>query len=502
MSSPPSKHPTHPETPAVFWVSAGLVLLFVAAGVIAPGRLNEWFGSLLTGITRYFGWFYLLAVGGFVGAAAWLGLGPYRHVRLGQDDERPEFGTLTWFAMLFSAGMGIGLVFFGVAEPIQHFGSPPEATPGTVEAAQQAMTITYFHWGIHAWCIYVVTAASLAYFSFRRGLPLAIRSALYPLFGERIHGPLGQAVDIVAVFGTLFGLATSLGLGAGQINAGLQTVFGLAYGPNQQMVIIVAVTLMATASVVTGLHAGVRRLSEANMVFAVMLLMFVFLAGETSKLLDAYIDNLGAYITILIPRTFHRNAFRGDVDWHASWTLFYWGWWVAWAPFVGTFIARISRGRTLQEFVLAVSLVPTLVTFFWLTVFGDSALILEMGGVHISEAVEANPSTAIYHLLDHLPLSSLSSVLTVIVVVLFFVTSSDSGSLVVDMLTSGGDPDPPIGRRIFWALTEGAVAAVLLRAGGLEPLQAAAIATGLPFCVVLVGAVAGMILDLRRFESG
>jgi choline/glycine/proline betaine transport protein len=490
------------ESRGVFWVSAVLIVLFVATGIAFPARMESAFGTLLEQISTQLGWFYILVVASLLVVSVWLGVGRFGHVRLGADDERPEFSTPTWFAMLFSAGMGIGLVFYGVAEPIIHYSSPPSAVPDTDAAAQQAMVITFFHWGLHAWGIYVITSAALAYFAFRRGLPLSIRSALHPLIGERIHGPIGQFVDVLAVFGTLFGLATSLGLGGMQVNAGLAALFGLEVGTTQQVVIIALITAMATVSVVTGLRAGVRRLSELNMTLATLLLAFVFVVGPTVFLLDAFADNLGHYLRSLVYRTFYRDAWReGGEQWHASWTLFYWGWWISWAPFVGTFIARISRGRTLREFVLGVMAVPTLLTFGWFTVFGDTALWLEREGYAIAEAVERDTSTAIFAMLSHLPLASISSFVAVVVVILFFVTSSDSGSFVVDMITSGGDPDPPVGRRVFWAVTEGVVAATLLLAGGLKALQSAAICTGLPFAIVLILSAFGLIKALRHHEG-
>lgn len=489
------------DTPSVFWISAALVIAFVAGGVANPSTLGEWFQDAFSCVVEDFGWFYIFAVATFVGAASWLGFGPYAHVRLGRDDERPEFGTLTWFAMLFSAGMGIGLVFYGVAEPMLHYANPPIGEGYTVEAARQALVITYFHWGLHAWCIYAVAAASLGYFSFRRGLPLTIRSTLHPLLGDRIHGLVGHVVDILAVFATLFGLATSLGLGAKQIRAGLVDVFEVDGGTGTELLIVATVTTIATLSVVSGLHAGVRRLSEVNLACAVALLSFVVCVGPTIFLLDVLVDSLGEYVRSVIPRTFWRNAYRGEDDWHADWTLFYWGWWIAWSPFVGTFIARISRGRTLREFILAVVLVPTLFTFVWLTVFGGTALFYERHGGGIADTAVEDPSTAVFALFDRLPYADEASTLAIVVIALFFVTSSDSGSLVVDMITSGGDPDPPVLRRIFWAIAEGMIAAVLLLSGGLEALQAAAILTGLPFAVLLMLATVGLVLALRRDEA-
>jgi choline/glycine/proline betaine transport protein len=472
--------------PVVFPVSAVAITAFVIGSIAAPRRAEAAFSRVLDAIATNFGWLYVLSVAAFLGFCLYLFVSPYGDIRLGDDDDEPEFSRGSWFAMLFSAGMGIGVVFFGVAEPIMHFTAPPVGAPGTREAAQRAMEITFFHWGPHAWAIYIVLGLALAYFSFRKKLPLAVRSALYPLIGDRIYGPIGNVVDTIAVFGTVFGLATSLGFGAMQINAGLDHLFGVSMSLNAQLVIIAVVTLAATTSLVTGLDKGIRILSEVNIGLAALLMVFVFVAGPTLFLLDSFADNLGRYLKSFVPRTFWRDS-MGDSDWQKSWTLFYWGWWISWAPFVGTFIARISRGRTVREFVAGVLVVPTFVTFMWLTVFGDTALHMELfGQPGIAKAVSDSVPTAVFALLERLPFGNVASLVAAVVVALFFVTSSDSGSFVVDMLTSGGNPNPPIWQRVFWALTEGCVAAALLIAGGLKGLQSAAISTGLPFCVVLL----------------
>jgi choline/glycine/proline betaine transport protein len=485
----------------VFFTSAALLVVFLAFGALAPERAMEVFGHLQESVSTHFGWFYVLSVAFFVAVAGLLVVSPYAHIRLGRDDERPEFSTLTWFAMLFSAGMGIGLLFFGVAEPIMHYTSPPGMEAGSLEAARQAVPLTFFHWGLHAWAIYVVMGLSIAYFSFRHGLPLAIRSTFYPLLGSRIYGLPGHLIDILAVLGTLFGLATSLGLGAMQINAGLHHLFGVPKATTVQLVVIAVITAAATVSLVTGLRRGIRRLSEANMVLAALLVVFVFVVGPTQFILDAFADNLGFYLRDLVVRTFRVRAL-GDHDWSKRWTLFYWSWWIAWSPFVGMFVARISRGRTIREFVLGVTLAPTLLTFVWLTVLGDTALHLELfGGGGIAAAVEAEVSTAIFVMLERLPLAAITSMLAAMVVAVFFVTSSDSASFVVDMLTSGGHPNPPKWQRVFWAVTEGAVAAVLVYVGGrqsLQALQAAVVSIGLPFCFLLVIMCFSLLRALRR----
>ncbi len=484
--------------PAVFWPSAALTIGFVCAGAAFPAHTQRLFSAALGQIAERFGWFYVLAVALFLGFVGWLAQSRYGDIRLGADDSTPEFSTATWFAMLFSAGMGIGIVFFGVAEPIMHFERPPSAPPRTPEAASQSMAIAFFHWGPHAWAIYVSLGIALAYFSHRKGLPLAIRSALYPLLGERIHGPAGHVVDILAVLGTLFGLATSLGLGAVQINAGLWHVLGIEQSRSTQTLVIALITIAATLSLVSGVARGMRMLSELNMLLAGVLLLFVFVTGPTLFLLNAFADNVGNYLRGFIPRTFQTYPYA-DGDWHRSWTLFYWGWWISWAPFVGTFIARVSRGRTIRELVLFGLLAPSLVTFVWLTVFGNSALFLEMFGAGgIARSTMESVPTALYALLEQLPGTGISSALALVVVAIFFVTSSDSGSYVVDMLTSGGRSEPPTWQRVFWGTAEGAIAATLLYCGGLEGLRMAAICMGLPFCFVLVLVCLAFVRALRE----
>lgn len=399
-----------------------------------------------------------------------------------------------WFAMLFSAGMGIGLLFYSVAEPMFHFVSSPLAAPGTAEAARRAMDVTFLHWGLHPWAIYTMVGLALAFFAFNKGLPLSIRSVFYPVLGERIHGPIGNIVDILATVATLFGVATSLGLGVQQVNAGLNHLFGIEQSPTVQVILIAGITALATWSVLAGLSAGIRRLSEINLVLATLLCLFVLILGPTLFILNAFGENLGHYIQYL-PQLSTWNETYETSTWQNSWTVFYWGWWIAWSPFVGMFIARVSYGRTVREFILGVLFVPSLITFAWLTIFGNSALQVELVGAGgIARAVQENLPVALFVLLENFPLQEVTSMLTVLVIVTFFVTSSDSGSMVIDIITAGGNPDPPKLQRLFWALLEGAVAAALLVGGGLVALQTAAISTGLPFALVLLF----MIYSLRR----
>jgi len=485
-------------SPPVFFGSAGLILATVLFSVAVPETAASLFSRLQGAIVETFGWFYLLAVAVFLVFSLWLAFSSHGRVKLGPDHSEPDFSYRSWFAMLFSAGMGIGLLFFGVAEPIMHFGSPPSGEGGTVAAAREAMSITFFHWGIHAWAIYAVVGLSLAYFGFRHNLPLTVRSALYPMLGERIHGPIGHAVDIFAVLGTMFGVATSLGLGVMQVNAGLGYLFGLPVSLTVQLLLIAAITLMATASVVAGLDAGIRRLSELNLLLAVVLLLFVLFAGPTLHLLGALVQNLGLYLGSVVDRTFNLYAYQPN-EWIGGWTLFYWGWWISWSPFVGMFIARVSRGRTIREFILGVLFVPVGFTFAWMTFFGNTAIHLELIGaaVTLSSAVADNVPVALFKFFELLPFSFVASLVATVLVITFFVTSSDSGSLVIDIITSGGSREPPVWQRIFWAVTEGLVAGVLLLAGGLTALQTAAIASALPFAVVMLVICYGLLRGLH-----
>ncbi|MVF12024.1 BCCT family transporter [Ketobacter sp. MCCC 1A13808] len=486
--------------PPVFFSSAGLCLIIVLYAVLAPEQSGTVFAALQSWVVNTAGWFYILAVALFLIFVVILAFSDYGKIKLGPDHSEPDYSYGSWFAMLFSAGMGIGLMFYGVAEPIMHMTAPPDAADGTVDAAREAMRITFFHWGIHAWAIYAVVALSLAYFCFRQNLPLTIRSSLYPLIGERIYGPIGHAVDTFAVLGTLFGVATSLGLGVVQINSGLHYLLDV---PNNstllQVGLIIAITGLATTSVVMGLDGGIRRVSELNLVLALVLMAFTLLAGPTLYLFQTFVQNTGHYLSSLVESTFNLYAYQKK-DWIGGWTLFYWGWWIAWSPFVGMFIARISRGRTLREFIMGVLLVPTVFTFLWMTIFGNTAIhmVFNEGLVELSEAVSADTSVALFKFFEHLPFTAIASTLATVLIVTFFVTSSDSGSLVVDMLTSGGEnEDTPVWQRIFWAVAEGAIAASLLLAGGLSALQTATIASALPFTIVMLLMCWGLFRALR-----
>lgn len=484
--------------PPIFYTAALFILLFLLAGVILPSQTAALFGTLAALIARTLGWFYILAVTLIVAFLIWVGVSRYGRLRLGAPDSRPEYGNATWFAMLFTAGIGTVLMFYGVAEPIDHYVDNPTRANRTIEAAQEAVHLSFYHYGLHAWGVFGLVGLALAYFSFRKGLPLSIRSAFQPLLGDRIDGRWGHAIDIFSVLGTIFGVSVSLGLAASQFSAGLEHVTGI---PNTEMVRLTAIfgiTILATISVVRGLDGGIRRLGQINMVLAVVLLLYVLLAGPTAHLLDAFVQNLGYYLDNIVRTSFWTETYR-ETDWQADWTLFIWAWQISWAPFVGMFIARISRGRTVREFVFGVLLTPAIFTFFWFTVFGNTALWLEQGGAGLAAIVEDDFPIALFAMLEMLPYGApLFTGIALIVVFLFFVTSSDSGSLVVDQITAGGRTDSPVKQRIFWALTEGAIAGVLLIGGGITALSNVVTAMGLPFCVVLVFVAVGLGKALGR----
>jgi choline/glycine/proline betaine transport protein len=471
----------------VFFISAGLIVLVCVYGAGFSEHAAVTFSAVQNWLVTNFGWFYMASIAFFFGFVIYLAFSRFAHVKLGPDDSEPDYSYLSWFAMLFSAGMGIGLLFFGVSEPLTHFAQPPTGVGGTTQAAGRAMEITFFHWGLQAWSVYIVVGLSLAYFSFRHGLPLAVRSALYPLIGDKIYGPIGHAVDIFAVLGTMFGVATSLGIGVMQVNAGLSFLFGIEVSTYIQISLIVFITGLATISVVAGLDAGIRRLSELNLVLALVMMVFILLAGPTATLLSALVQNVGGYLSSMVDRTFNLYAYN-PIEWMGDWTLFYWGWWISWSPFVGMFIARISRGRTIREFIAGVLLVPAGFTFLWLSLFGNTALTMELAdsSVNLLNAALEDSPTALFVMLEQMPWPTLMSIVATLLIITFFVTSSDSGSLVIDIITSGGNEDPPVWQRIFWAITEGVVASALLLAGGLSALQTAAISSALPFAVVML----------------
>lgn len=475
--------------PAIFVIS-----LLIIGTLSAPDKAGALFEATLAAITQHFGWFYMLAVALFLMFIVGVGVSRWGRIKLGPDHGQPEYSFISWFAMLFSAGYGIALLFFGVSEPILHYAEPPMGAAETVSSAKQAMQIAYFHWGFHIWAIYGLVGLVLAYFSFRHGLPLSMRSTLYPLIGDKINGPIGHTIDTFAILSTMFGIATTLGLSVIQINTGLNYLWeDIPIGTTTQVIAIALITLGAITSVVAGMDKGIRRLSILNMALVVILIVFVFFAGPTIHILETFLQNTGAYLSGIVERTFNLQAYSRS-DWIGNWTLFIFGWTIAWAPFVGLFIAKISRGRTIRQFVFGVLLVPSIFTFFWFAVFGDTALhmIMNEGYTTLITEVQDNQAVALFKLYENLPLGNIISFATVLLIITFFVTSSDSGSLVIDSLASGGNPEPPVWQRIFWASIEGIVASVLLVAGGLNALQTAAMTSALPFAVIILISAIGM----------
>ncbi|WP_186394119.1 BCCT family transporter [Stappia sp. TSB10GB4] len=486
----------------VFVISGLSVVAFVVYALAAPEQAASFFGWLRPALTSTFDWFFLSAANVFVLFCLFLIVSPWGSVRLGGKEASPDYSYAGWFAMLFAAGMGIGLMFFGVLEPVYHmaissplgvpspFAADGSIIPENVEAAKQmGLAATIYHWGLHPWAIYAVVALALALFSFNKGLPLSIRSAFYPIFGERVWGWTGHVIDTLAVFATLFGLATSLGLGAQQANAGLEHVYGIPNTLTVQVILIIAITSIALVSVLRGLDGGVKVLSEINMVIAAALLLFVLLAGPTLAILGDFVTGLLAYGADL--GGLSNPIGRTDDDYRQGWTAFYWAWWISWSPFVGMFIARVSRGRTVREFITCVLLIPSLVCVLWMAVFGGVAIDQVLSDPATS-AVKANvidsysPELSLFAMLEGLPLASITSTIGIVLVIVFFVTSSDSGSLVIDTITAGGKVDAPVPQRVFWCTFEGLVAIVLLIGGGLGALQAMVISTGLPFTLVLL----------------
>jgi choline/carnitine/betaine transport len=488
--------------PHVTFLSTLVLVTFILLTLMFKENASAFFNAAMEVITGKTGWFLILVSNVFILAAFYFAFSRFGQIRIGGNDAKPEFSTLSWYAMLLSAGMGIGLMFWSVGEPMFHYGSPSPmfsgVEPETPEAAQAAMGVTYFHWGLHPWAIYAIVGLGLAFFAYNRGLPLTIRSIFYPLLGNKIYGFWGNLIDVLSVLATLVGLATSLGLGVQQINAGLNYLFGVGISTTMQVTLITVITGFATMSVMSGLDAGVKLLSQANMILAGLFMLFLLVVGPTVYILGGFTQNLGYYLTILPKLSMWTETFR-DTNWQGTWTVFYWAWWISWSPFVGMFIARISKGRTVKEFVLGVILIPTMLSFIWMSVFGGSALFLQTHGIaDITSAVQDNVATAMFVMLNQFPLPEVLSLIAVVLVTIFFVTSSDSGSLVVDHLTSGGKLNSPVPQRVFWAVMEGVIAAVLLIGGGLKTLQTASVSTGLLFAVVLLISVYSLYVGFSQ----
>lgn len=494
----------------VFLISALAVILFVVLTISFKQHAEPVFSSMRGWLTANLDWFFISAANVFVLLCLALIVSPLGKVRLGGTEAKPDFGYAGWFSMLFAAGMGIGLMFYGVSEPLSHFGSayagvniedgvrvdwaPLGGAAGDALAAERlGMAATIYHWALHPWAIYAILALGLALFSFNKGLPLTIRSVFYPLLGERIWGWPGHIIDILAVLATLFGLATSLGLGASQAAAGLHFLFDWPQSSTMQILLVVGITLIALVSVVAGLEAGVKRLSEINMMLAAILLLFVIIVGPTLAIATGFVANLAAYLQHL--PALANPLGREDVNFSQGWTAFYWAWWISWSPFVGMFIARVSRGRTVREFLISVLLIPSLACVLWMTVFGGTAIsqVVQQG---YEAAAGAELPLQLFAMLDALPLAQISSFIAIILVVVFFVTSSDSGSLVIDTIAAGGKVNAPTPQRVFWCTFEGLVAIALILGGGLVALQAMAVSTGFPFTLVLLASCVAVVKGL------
>ncbi|GHG77352.1 BCCT family transporter [Alishewanella longhuensis] len=494
----------------VFLISGLGIIAFVVLTLLFSSQAGPAFTSLRNSLTSNLDWFFISAANIFVLLCLVLIVSPLGKVRLGGTEATPDFSYLGWFSMLFAAGMGIGLMFYGVSEPLTHFSTAfagleyeegarvdwaplAGAAGNNAAAAELAMAATIFHWALHPWAIYAILALGLALFSFNKGLPLTIRSVFYPILGERVWGWPGHIIDILAVFATLFGLATSLGIGASQASAGLNYLFGLPGGTATEVILVIAITALALISVVAGLEAGVKRLSEINMLLAALLLLFVIIVGPTLAIFTGFANNLASYLQHL--PALSNPIGREDTNYSQGWTTFYWAWWISWSPFVGMFIARVSRGRSVREFLISVLLIPSLACIFWMTVFGSTAIsqVVQEG---YQAAAEAALPLQLFAMLDGLPLAQLSSFIAIVLVIVFFITSSDSGSLVIDTIAAGGKVNAPTVQRVFWCTFEGLVAIALLIGGGLTALQAMAVSTGLPFTLVLLAACVAIVKGL------
>ncbi|MCW8195064.1 BCCT family transporter [Proteobacteria bacterium 005FR1] len=474
--------------PAIFFSAAGLAVLFVVFAIPFNEQFAAFFGMLTEFTVAYFGWFYILSVTGLLLFLIWVALSRYGEIRLSADHEGPEYDTVTWFAMLFAAGVGTILMFWGVAEPMSHFANPPVEgiAPGTAEAGELAMAIALYHFGLHTWTIFTLPALAIGYFAYRQGLPMRISSIFYTVLGDRIYGPIGWAIDVIAVLGTLFGVAVSVGLGTLQLNSGLNYLFGLPTAASTQIAIVAVITVIATISVALGLDRGIKRLSEFNIIVALLILLFVWWAGPTLFLTAGTVQNVGNYLQNLPWLAFWTETYQGT-DWQRSWTVFYWAWTISWAPYVGIFIARISRGRTIRQFVGGALGAPLLFTIIWFSIFGLAAIDLELNqGVNLTAQVQADVSVALFTFLEEFPLATITSAASVLIIVVFLTTSADSAALVVDLLSRRDDQPSRTGQRVFWTLLLGAIAATLLLGGGLDALQNVITTLGFPFCVLLV----------------
>lgn len=484
----------------VFWISMAIIIAAVLYGVLAPEGLERITSNLEALLTTTFGWYYLILVTIIVIFSVFLIFSPVGIIKLGKQDEEPDFSKATWFAMLFSAGMGIGLVFWGAAEPLSHFITPPLAEGGTAAAHKEAMRYTFFHWGVHAWAIYGIVALSLAFFQYRKNEPSLISVTLKPLFGKVMDGPVGTAVDVLAVFATVIGVATTLGFGAAQINGGLSYLLGIPNNIFVQFIIVVVVTVLFIISAWSGLGRGIKILSNTNLILAGALLVLMFIAGPTILILNMFTDTIGGYIQNIVQMSF-RIAPLNMVhrDWINGWTIFYWAWWISWSPFVGIFIARVSRGRTIREFITGVLLLPTLASFFWFSVFGNSAIwVQKAGNIDLTKYATEEVLFAVF---NSFPFSTVLSIVAILLVCTFFITSADSATFVLGMQTTYGSLRPPNRIKLFWGIAQSTVALILLYSGGLQALQNTLIVAAFPFSFIIVLMMLSLYRALAKEKS-
>jgi len=472
---------------SVFWISLGITVIFILWGTLFTDNLATVINAIYNGSIDYLGWVYLSATLFFVIFSVFLLFSKYGNIRLGKPTDRPDFNTGSWLAMLFGAGMGIGIVYWGVAEPVTHYTDPPYGKPFTIDAANTAMKYTFFHWGLDPWAIYTVIGLALAFFQYNKKLPAAISSAFYPVLGDRIYGPIGKTIDVLSIFATVFGIATSLGLGAMQVTAGMHDIFGIPNTLLIDLIVVAVATVLFIISINTGLERGIQYLSNAAMILSFVILLFVFVLGPTLTIIKVFFNTTGLYLSDFLRMSLRLNPFQKD-EWIASWTLFYWAWWIAWAPFVGMFIARVSKGRTIREFVIGVLIFPTLGTCLWMSIFGGSALkiIQTAHDHHLATYIVKNVSLSIFTFFDQLPLSTVLSLIGFAVVAIYYITVADTATFVLGMLSEGGTLNPSNKIKVIWGVIQSAVACVLLLAGGLNVLQTASIAAALPFAIIMV----------------
>lgn len=483
---------------SVFIYSAVVLVLLVTFGIIAPQLLENVTASMQSFISNSFGWYYLIIVSIFLIVCLYLFISPAGRITLGKQGDKPEFSRPTWIAMLFSAGMGIGLVFYGSAEPISHFAvNSPTGQTGTPQAIKDSLRFTFFHWGLHAWAIYGIVALILAYFTFRKNEPGLISATLRPIIGERANGMVGKLIDILATLSTVFGVATTLGFGAAQINGGLSYLFGVPSSFWIQFIIIVIVTILFLLSALSGLGKGIKLLSNANMILAILLLALMFIVGPSLFILNLFTDSIGSYLQFLPNMSFRLAPMNEEGRaWINSWTIFYWAWWIAWSPFVGIFIARVSKGRSIREFVFCVLLIPSLIGFFWFATFGGTAMSLEAKGIASISTLALEES--LFGVFDQYPLGMLMSIVAIILVVTFFITSADSGTYVLAMMSTNGSPNPTNRIKIIWGILLTATALVLLYSGGLTALQNAMIVAALPFSIIMLLMMTSLLKSLNK----